>query len=109
MTIDSPAAIELQAELQAALVDAGVYEPEKRPFWPHVTLARVRDEKRKRRRRRPRPVERRPGELPHDLVHTFDSVRISLYRSNLRPTGAQYVSLANLDLPPAAPARAGKR
>jgi 2'-5' RNA ligase len=96
---DSPAAVELQAELQAELVAEGLYEPEKRPFWPHVTLARVRDEK--GRRRRPRRVATRPGGLPEALVHTFGSVRVSLYRSNLRPTGAQYVPLANLDLPPA--------
>jgi RNA 2',3'-cyclic 3'-phosphodiesterase len=100
--VESPAAVALQAELSEALVAEGLYEPEKRPFWPHVTLGRVRDEPGQRgRRRRPRRVRARPGELPESLVRTFDSVRISLYRSNLRPTGAQYVSLAKLDLPPA--------
>ena len=53
-------------------------------------------------------VEARPGELPQALVHTFDSVRIALYRSKLRPTGAEYVSLANLDLPPTAPGPGGE-
>ena len=96
---DSDAAVALQAELVEALVDAGVYEPEKRPFWPHLTVARVRTERGKRRR--PRTVRTRPGELPAALVHTFDSVRIALYRSHLRPGGAQYEPLANLDLPPA--------
>jgi 2'-5' RNA ligase len=91
-----------QGRLAERLRDARFYEPEKRPFWPHVTLGRVRDEPGQRgRRRRPRRVRARPGELPEALVRTFDSVRISLYRSNLRPTGAQYVSLAKLDLPPA--------
>jgi len=95
---DSPAAVELQAELSQALSGAGLYEPETRPFWPHLTVARVRAEPGKRRR--PRRVRTRPGELPQALVHTFDSVRIALYRSNLRPGGAHYEPLANLDLPP---------
>jgi 2'-5' RNA ligase len=96
---DSDAAVALHSELSGALVDAGVYEPEKRPFWPHVTVARVRTEPGKRRR--PRVVRTRPRELPTALVHTFDSVRIALYRSHLRPGGAQYEPLANRDLPPA--------
>ena len=97
--VDSPAAIAFQAELEAELAQARLYEPEKRPFWPHITVAKVRSE---RGTRRPRRVEREPGELPSALVHTFGSVRVALYRSNLRPEGAQYVSLASLDLPPAA-------
>ena len=96
--VDSPVAVELQGELSAALVAASLYEPEKRPFWPHLTVARVRTER--GRKRRPRRVRKRPGELPPALVHTFGSVRVSLYRSNLRPDGARYEPLANLDLPP---------
>ncbi len=99
LDVHSPAAVEVQAGLEAELIAARAYEPERRPFRPHVTLARVRPV---RGTRKPRPVERAPGELPQALVHTFDSVRIALYRSNLRPSGAQYVSLANLDLPPSA-------
>jgi RNA 2',3'-cyclic 3'-phosphodiesterase len=96
--VDSPVAVELQEELSTALVAAGLYEPEKRPFWPHLTVARVRTER--GRKRRPRRVRARPGELPQALVHTFGSVRASLYRSNLRPDGARYEPLASLDLPP---------
>jgi 2'-5' RNA ligase len=96
--IGSPEAVGLQAELEEALVGARLYEREKRPFWPHITVAKTRPE---RGTRKPRRIERRPGELPDALVHTFGSVRLSLYRSNLRPDGAQYVSLASLDLPPA--------
>jgi RNA 2',3'-cyclic 3'-phosphodiesterase len=106
LDVDSPAAVEVQHELQEALVAAGLYEPEKRPFWPHLTVARV---KTKRGSRRPLAVKRRPGRLPGDLVHTFGSVRVALYRSNLRPEGAQYVSLASMDLPPLAQPGAGKR
>jgi 2'-5' RNA ligase len=97
LDVEAPEAVELQAELAAQLVAAELYAPERRPFWPHLTVARVRTE---RGRGRPRRVRARPGELPQSLVHTFGSVRIALYRSNLRPDGARYVSLANLDLPP---------
>jgi RNA 2',3'-cyclic 3'-phosphodiesterase len=98
LDVDSPAAIELQAELSRALSDAALYEPDARPFWPHLTVARVRTEP--GRRKRPRRVRIGPGELPPALVHTFASVRVALYRSNLRPGGSQYEPLANLDLPP---------
>ena len=80
-----------------ALVAAGLYKPEERPFWAHLTVARTRTE---RGKRRPRRVERPPGALPAALAEPFDAVRVSLYRSDLRPDGAKYVSLAKLDLPP---------
>ena len=36
-----------------ALEEAGLYEPEKRPFWPHVTLARSKRQGTRRDARRP--------------------------------------------------------
>ena len=38
----------LQAEVERRLVEARFYEPEKRDFWPHLTVARVRPERRGR-------------------------------------------------------------
>jgi 2'-5' RNA ligase len=108
---ESPAAVELQAELSDRLVAARFYEPEKRPFWTHVTVARVRSERGtqagrgRRRRGRPMLVEKSPEALPEALVRPFDCVRVALYRSTLRPTGAEYTSLAELDLPPEAEKR----
>ncbi len=104
---ESEAAIELQAELSDALVAERFYKPEKRDFWPHVTVARIKPSKRSasdrrgRRRGTPMRVEAPPGPLPADLLEPFDAVRVTLYRSRLRPSGAEYVSLAELDLPPA--------
>jgi 2'-5' RNA ligase len=105
--VDSPseAATQLQAELSDRLQAKRFYEPEKRPFWPHITVARVRPERGstssggRRRRGRPRVVERPPGPLPEALERPFGAVRVALYRSNLRPTGAEYVSLASMELP----------
>jgi 2'-5' RNA ligase len=94
---DSPGAVRLQAELQEHLVEARLYEPEKRPFWPHLTVARVRREE--RGSKRPAPVEKPPGALPKGLLRPFDGVRLTLYRSQLQPQGAQYTPLAQVELP----------
>jgi RNA 2',3'-cyclic 3'-phosphodiesterase len=104
---DSPAAAELQQELSDRLEASGFYKPEKRPFWTHVTVARVRSERgapraRGRRRGAPMRVTESPSPLPASLAEPFGAVRVALYRSTLRPTGAEYSSLAELDLPPTA-------
>ena len=95
---ESEATVAIQGELSDQLQTAALYEPEKRPFWPHLTVARVRPEG--RGARRPARVEHPPGRLPAALEQPFDGVRLSLYRSNLRPEGAEYVFLANIELPP---------
>jgi 2'-5' RNA ligase len=80
-------AAELQAGVSAAL--ERWYEPEKRPFWPHVTLARVR---RGRRRVPPLPESPAPPGEP------FTARALTLYRSTLRPQGAVYEPLARVGL-----------
>jgi len=97
LPVESAGTVELQAALQERLVAARLYEPEKRPFWPHVTVARVRREE--RGKQRPAPVEKLPGALPKGLLRAFDGVRIALYRSELQPQGAQYTPLAQVELP----------
>lgn len=92
----SEGAVALQAGLQERLVAAGLLEPAKRPFWPHVTVARVRAEG--RGSKRPALVERSPKSLPRDLSRPFEAVRLSLYRSELQPRGARYVPLAQVEL-----------
>lgn len=98
--LEAPAAAEIQAELVPPLVAAGLYEPERRPFWPHVTLVRARAGRHAAAARR--ALRRDPPALPGELRAPFGAVRLALYRSSLRPDGAEYVSLANLDLPPVA-------
>jgi RNA 2',3'-cyclic 3'-phosphodiesterase len=93
----SPGAEALQAGLEQRLVEAGFYEPEKRPFWPHVTVARVRPEA--RGSRRPAVVSEPPGPIPEELTEPRTSVRMRLYRSVLQPSGARYVPLAQVELP----------
>jgi 2'-5' RNA ligase len=93
----APGAEALQAGLEQRLVEAGFYEPEKRPFWPHLTVARVRPEA--RGSRRPAVVCEPPGPIPEELAEPRISVRMRLYRSVLQPSGARYVPLAQVQLP----------
>jgi RNA 2',3'-cyclic 3'-phosphodiesterase len=83
------AATALQAAVSGALERGGWYTPEKRPFWPHVTLARV-----KRGVRRAPPLASDPpvSEEP------FEARDLTLYRSTLRPQGALYEPLARREL-----------
>jgi len=74
----------LQEAMSRALEAGRWYRPEKRPFWPHVTLARV---KRGERRVAPPPAEPPPPGEP------FDAGVVTLYRSTLRPQGALYEPL----------------
>jgi len=97
----SRAASELQAELSELLEAARFYKPEKREFWTHVTVARVRSERGSRARGgrgKPMRVESVPGPLPAELTEPFQAPRLALYRSYLRPSGAEYVRLAELNL-----------
>jgi len=93
---ESPVAVELQAELEEKLVAGRLYEPEKRPFWPHVTVARVKPEG--KGSKRPRRVEKFPGGLPKDLLQAAVCRRVTLYRSELKPSGAEYRPLAQVKL-----------
>ena len=75
-----------QQGLSDRLAQAGLYEPEKRAFWPHVTLARV---------KRPAPGPGDVPPLPDELKAPFTAERVTLYRSTLLPQGARYDALAS--------------
>jgi RNA 2',3'-cyclic 3'-phosphodiesterase len=80
----------VQARVSDALEAGGWYKPEKRPFWPHITLARV-----KRGRRRVPPL----ADSPPPPADPFPASRLTLYRSTLRPQGALYEPLHSVTLP----------
>jgi 2'-5' RNA ligase len=92
----SAQAASLQACLLTSLVAEGLFEPEKRPFWPHLTVARARSEG--RRGKRPMLVSAPPGPLPESLKQAFGGVRVTLYRSRIQPQGAHYTPLAQVEL-----------
>ncbi|MBE2315324.1 RNA 2',3'-cyclic phosphodiesterase [Solirubrobacter sp. CPCC 204708] len=78
---------ELQARVSHGLEQAGVHTPEKRPFRAHVTVARM------------RPRVTPPREVPLDLEPTrFHGRSLTLYRSQLHPSGASYHALISQPL-----------
>ena len=77
----------LQAATGDPLAAARYYRPEKRPFWVHLTLARV------KRGQRAEPLEAPPP--PGDA---FNATELTLYRSTLRPQGARYDALERTSL-----------
>jgi RNA 2',3'-cyclic 3'-phosphodiesterase len=92
----SSAAVTLQSELEDALVGKRLYKPEKRSFWPHVTVARVKSAD--RASKRPVEVGGPPGQLAKGLLEPALCVRVTLYRSELQPQGARYTPLAQVEL-----------
>ncbi len=86
----------LQSELERELLAKRLYKPEKRRFWPHVTIARVKSEG--RGSKRPAAVEKPPGALPRKLLEPALCVRVTLYRSVLQPQGSRYTPLAQVEL-----------
>ena len=78
---------QLQQSISDALEAGRFYKPERRPFWPHVTLARV------KRDRRADPLPAAPPPLK-----PFRAAQVTLYRSLLRPEGARYEALECLAL-----------
>jgi 2'-5' RNA ligase len=89
LTDEDGRAVAVQAAVSDALEAGRWYRPEKRPFWPHVTLARVNGGE-----RRVAPLPDRPAP-PADA---FEARELTLYRSTLRPQGAIYDPLAQTTL-----------
>ena len=79
----------VHAAMSDALEAGRWYRPEKRPFWPHLTLARA-----KRGERRPPPLP----DTPAPPADAFEANALTLYRSTLRPQGAVYDPLAQATL-----------
>jgi 2'-5' RNA ligase len=91
--------VALQKQVEENLVAEGFYEPEKRPYWPHLTMARVRPEA--PGSRKPAQIRNQPHPLPEHMFRFFRPTRLVLFKSHLRRTGAEYESLAELELPTA--------
>lgn len=91
--------VTLQRQVEERLVEGGLHEPEKRAFWPHVTVARVRPEA--PRSRKPALITTQPHPLPEHMFRFFRPTRLVLFKSHLRRTGAEYEAMAELELPTA--------
>ena len=93
----APGVEELQAQVEGRLERARFHKPEKRPFWTHLTVARVKPER--KGGRKPALVERPPGPLPEQTFASFRPTRLVVFRSHLHPSGARYEPMAELELP----------
>ncbi len=81
----------LQREIEDSLVPFG-FETEDRPFSPHLTIGRVRS---------PRGRDSLLGAMETLKEKDFGNIgveRVSLMRSDLKPTGAQYSVIAEFPL-----------
>ncbi len=91
---ETPALGEIKADLERELLPLG-YQPEKRDFKPHLTLARA---------RQPSGDKALARCLKECKTTAFGAARINrliLFRSDLSPKGARYTALAEpLLLPP---------
>ena len=76
----------IQSAAERTLAEGRFYTPEKRAWWPHITLARV------KRGRRAAPLE------PAEDAPPLTAPLVTLYRSTLRPQGALYEPLERLAL-----------
>ena len=84
LELDDPAGglRRLQADVSAGLAAAGLYEPEKRPWLPHVTVARFRS-------------PGHPFYLQNVNIGAFGVVRMVLYSSHLERAGAVHTPVAD--------------
>lgn len=91
LRVDDPtrSLVALQAALSASLAAAGVYEPEQRPYLPHVTIGRTRD------RLRPRDVVPPPFERLD-----FAPESVALLRSHPVAGGSRYEALERWSVAP---------
>jgi RNA 2',3'-cyclic 3'-phosphodiesterase len=78
----------LAASVVRAMVGAAGHEPEKRPFLPHVTVARVR-----------RGARAPAGDLDPPRPLRFTPTALTLFRSHLGSAGARYEGLVSVRLP----------
>ena len=81
-------AVALQARIAEVLEAEKLYRPEKRPFWPHLTLARV------KRGQSPPPLE---DQAPPPSEQ-FEAGEVTLFQSHLSPAGARYQPLTRVTL-----------
>ena len=83
-----------RSPLLTELRRTGFYKPEKRPFWPHLTVARLKT----RRASGRSSLSAEAPRLPEALARPFQARALTLYKSTLRPQGALYEPLATVDL-----------
>lgn len=85
------AVIPFQKQLEACFRKIG-FEPEDRPFQPHLTLGRAKSSRGKEE------LLRRIEKHREEALGEFEVKRLVLFRSDLRPSGPIYTALRYLPL-----------
>ena len=83
--------VSLQEEIEVRLEEIG-FEPEDRPFQPHLTLGRVKSSRGKEE------LVRRMEKFAEEEFGDFQVERVALFKSELRPSGPIYTLLKVLRL-----------
>lgn len=90
---EAPRLLDLRSGVAGRLAAERLFDDERRDFWPHVTLCRVKSSIR---------AHRAPAEMPTAPAalagQTFTAARVTLYRSELLPQGALHTPLAEFAL-----------
>ncbi len=85
--------MDLRAAVARKLSDRKLFKDERREFWPHVTLCRVKSSAHD---------HRAPAELPSApevlTRKPYAAAAVTLYRSLLEPAGSRYEALASFAL-----------
>ncbi|HSR67863.1 MAG TPA: RNA 2',3'-cyclic phosphodiesterase [Acidobacteriota bacterium] len=87
--------LELQRGISAILAQEG-FEPEKRPYAPHLTLARLRSPRKSQALIE--EMEAFNGAYQEDEAPVFEVGQVHLFKSVLKPSGAEYTILASASL-----------
>lgn len=90
---ESDGLMRLRAAIADALTQAGLFEDERRMFWPHVTVARVK--RSATHHRAPQPAPGAPAAL---TAQPYAATAVTLFRSHLEPSGARYEPLKQIRL-----------
>ncbi len=91
-----PALAEIQRSVVAAAIEAVAHEPERRPYHPHITLARASTPW-------PRPAaERFTAAFAGPIGEPWIATHGVLFESKLSPKGARYHAVAEMPLAGAA-------
>uniref|UniRef100_Q02C89 RNA 2',3'-cyclic phosphodiesterase n=1 Tax=Solibacter usitatus (strain Ellin6076) TaxID=234267 RepID=Q02C89_SOLUE len=94
--IEAPGLDLLAADTDAATTALGI-EPEKRPYSPHLTLARIKVQANLEQPNL-QPLRKTIAALESLEFGSFEARSFFLYRSTLKPTGSVYTKLAEFPL-----------
>jgi len=83
--------ISFQKQIETLLEEIG-FQPEDRPFHPHLTLGRMKSSRGKEE------LVRRVEKFKEEEFGTFQVERVVLFKSDLKPTGPIYTPLRDMQL-----------